>query len=420
MAKITVSSDDLHSPKVEERLQQQEAVTAAQTQYQNQAPSALDLAQRKREEGSLLFSTVLNMAVFGLIGGVLAWGCSQLRYSLLHNLEDEAVHISDGVLRTNNLYGLHRITEQQNDDAMERLRADGKSNPYFQLTQNGAFSDAERLQKLRALRARDHVKAVIADMLYYGACGMMIAMALGAAEPISSRNFRQALTNGAAGAVLGLAGGVVVSLFANRLYAALVGGGGDLQHQILAHGVSWGVLGLFLSIAPGIIMRNGRKFIFGMIGGFIGGVIGGVLFEPVGRFYNGSPEANNAIGRLVAMIAIGLVSGAATGVIENAAKAGWMRVTAGLIAGKQFILYRNPTFIGSSPACQIYLFKDARIGKRHAAVHIQAGGYFLEDLGTGSGTLVNGHPIARLRLRHGDKVEIGSTAFVFREKLKTA
>ena len=30
----------------------------------------------------------------------------------------------------------------------------------------------------------------------------------------------------------------------------------------------------------------------------------------------------------------------------------------GLIAGKQFVLYRDPTYIGSAPNCHVYLFKD--------------------------------------------------------------
>ena len=76
------------------------------------------------------------------------------------------------------------------------------------------------------------------------------------------------------------------------------------------------------------------------------------------------------ISRLIALLAIGVVAGLATGLLENVVKAGWLKVTSGVIAGKQFILYRNPTYIGSSPDCQIYLFKDTQVGKRHAAFGI--------------------------------------------------
>ena len=98
---------------------------------------------------------------------------------------------------------------------------------------------------------------------------------------------------------------------------------------------------------------------------------------------------------LVAMLAIGLFAGLATGMIENVAKTGWVKVVAGLIAGKQFILYRNPTFLGSGPDCQIYLFKDPQVGRRHAAIHIIPGGFELEDLPLGEPTYVNGKPVNR-------------------------
>jgi predicted component of type VI protein secretion system len=107
-----------------------------------------------------------------------------------------------------------------------------------------------------------------------------------------------------------------------------------------------------------------------------------------------------------------------TGLIENAAKNGWVKVTAGLIAGKQFILYRNPTFIGSGPECPIYLFRDGQVGKRHAAIHIVPGGFELENLPLGSQTLVNGKPITRARLRSGDEIKIGMTSFRFQEKAR--
>ena len=94
-------------------------------------------------------------------------------------------------------------------------------------------------------------------------------------------------------------------------------------------------------------------------------------------------------------------------------------MTAGPIAGKQFILYRNPTFIGSGPDCQIYLFKDDKVGRRHAAIHLVPGGFELEDLPLGAPTVINGKPTKRARLRHGDRISIGATTFLFQEKKPT-
>ena len=220
------------------------------------------------------------------------------------------------------------------------------------------------------------------------------------------------------GAGVGLVGGVVVSLFVDRLYDLLVGGpetSAEIGRQMLARGVSWGVLGLFLTAAPGLVLRNTKKLWIGMVGGLVGGIIGGVLFDPLAHS-TGSVH----VSRLLAIIVIGVVAGVGTGLIENAAKSGWFKVTAGVIAGKQFVLYRNPTYIGSSPQCHIYLFKDPQIGKRHAAIHIVPGGFEIEDLPLGAKTIVNGKPVSRARLRNGDKVSVGATSFNFQEKVKSS
>ena len=83
-------------------------------------------------------------------------------------------------------------------------------------------------------------------------------------------------------------------------------------------------------------------------------------------------------------------------------------------------MYRNPTFVGSGPDCQIYLFKDPKVGRRHAAIHIVPGGFELENLPLGEQTLVNGSPVTRARLRNGDKIQIGATALVLQEKSPAA
>jgi len=172
------------------------------------------------------------------------------------------------------------------------------------------------------------------------------------------------------------------------------------------------VLGLFLSAGPGVILRNTRQLVIGLAGGLIGGALGGALFDPMA--YLAGPQFS----RLVALVAIGCLAGLSTGLIENAAKTGWLRVTAGFIAGKQFILYRNPTFIGSAPDSQIYLFRDTKVGRRHAALHLVPGGVDLEDLPLGSPTFVNGVPVSRVRLHNGDQITVGSSMFLFQEKEK--
>jgi len=56
------------------------------------------------------------------------------------------------------------------------------------------------------------------------------------------------------------------------------------------------------------------------------------------------------------------------GLVESALKDRWLYVTAGPLAGKQFILYKPRTIVGSDQKCDIYLFKDSNIAKEHAII----------------------------------------------------
>ena len=93
-------------------------------------------------------------------------------------------------------------------------------------------------------------------------------------------------------------------------------------------------------------------------------------------------------------------------------------MTAGPLKGKQFIIYRNPTLIGSSPRCDIYLFKDPVVEEAHAAIHQIRDGYELEDKGSKSGTYVNNVRVKRKRLVSSDQIRIGNALFVYSEREK--
>jgi hypothetical protein len=144
----------------------------------------------------------------------------------------------------------------------------------------------------------------------------------------------------------------------------------------------------------------------------IGGVIGGLLFGPLT-----DGTGSELVARLAAVAAIGGCTGLATALVEDAVKDGWLRVTAGPIAGKQFVLYRDPTYIGSAPNSHIFLFNDDQVGRRHAAVHKVPGGFEIENLPLGGPTSVNGRPVRRAKLLRNDVLEIGKTRFTFGEKV---
>jgi hypothetical protein len=333
------------------------------------------------------------------------------------DLQSEARRLEQSMLDVSYVGQQGRVDPKRVERDMALIKEQGRNNPWFQIAIDTTTPDNVKAAQLKELNSRDLIRRNFADVCFYAACGMMIAISLGMAESVATRNWQGAIIYGGVGAVLGLIGGFIFALIANPLYHALGGGQSadraSLALQVAARSVGWGLLGLFLSAAPGVVMRNGRKLVLGMVGGMIGGVIGGALFDPIAQ-----STQDPMLSRFIVIVAIGVITGVGTALVENVAKQGWLKVVQGLIAGKQFIVYRNPTFIGSAPACEIYLFKDAQVGARHAALHVFDLGYQIEDLGSGGRTLVNGRPIRRARLRSGDRIQIGSTAFTFHERAR--
>jgi pSer/pThr/pTyr-binding forkhead associated (FHA) protein len=89
---------------------------------------------------------------------------------------------------------------------------------------------------------------------------------------------------------------------------------------------------------------------------------------------------------------------------------------AGPLAGKQFVVYKHPTLIGSSPHCDIYLFKEPQAGAEHARLNRIGRAYEIEDLSTRSATVVNGVAVQKRILRDGDRITIGATLLEYRSR----
>ncbi len=81
--------------------------------------------------------------------------------------------------------------------------------------------------------------------------------------------------------------------------------------------------------------------------------------------------------------------------------------------GKTFLITQSATMIGREASSDIQLL-DTETSRRHAEIRrVSADCYDLIDLDSSNGTRINGKRITCQRLRNGDQIEIGSTAFVF-------
>ena len=70
------------------------------------------------------------------------------------------------------------------------------------------------------------------------------------------------------------------------------------------------------------------------------------------------------------------------------------------------------TVLGRSRRCDIVL-TDPNVSRQHAEVRRQDDGFMLVDLGSTNGTRVNRRDVKQVVLQHGDRIELGTTEFLF-------
>lgn len=262
------------------------------------------------------------------------------------------------------------------------------------------------------------VIGMLAEMGLFGAAlGGLIALALGAVESVVTGAWRKALAGGLLGLVVGGVGGSVGAILAQVMYSLAGGGqpGTPLVQQILVRALGWAVIGALIGLAPGLQMMAARKVTNGLLGGALGGFVGGLLFDPIALMFGFVGIIGGTLSRLVGIVVTGLCTGLGIGMVEELRKEAWVVVVAGPLAGKQFILYRQQTWVGSDPGMDIPLLKDPSIAPKQCVFEATGRGHSVMDAGEGT-TLVNGRPITLVNLSSGDLIQMGQTALEYQAR----
>lgn len=245
---------------------------------------------------------------------------------------------------------------------------------------------------------------------------MFTCLGLGVAESIVERSAKKALIRGLLGLGLGLVCGFIFDWIANIFFGlgtAIIFSLGVQTAKNpafwIVRGLAWAVFGVAGGVVYGLIDRSGAKIKYGIFGGLIGAALGGMIFDPISF-----ATKTGGVSRAVGFGLLGLATGAAIGIVESALKDRWLYVASGPLAGKQFILYKPMTTIGSSQASDIYLFKDTSILPQHGIIELRGAQTFIRSAGT---VFVSGAPVRNQRaLQSGDLIQIGRYAFHFRER----
>ena len=278
---------------------------------------------------------------------------------------------------------------------------------------------------LGQLAARAH----LAGLILLPLVAAFIGLSIGAVDGVVCRLPRRALLCGAVGLVVGLVGGFVCSTLANIIYSYLTelalrqgsatGSGLGLLGffvQMMGRTIAWGLVGTAMGLGQGIALRSTRLLLYGLLGGVLGGLLGGMLFDPIDLILLGPDKPSAYLSRLIGIGVIGLSVGAMIGLVELLARDAWLRMTQGPLTGKEFLLFKDVMSIGSSPRSDIYLFNDSQVARQHATLRAVGDECEIEACESTVPVLLNNRSVQRARLRHGDNVTIGRTAFVFQRR----
>lgn len=262
----------------------------------------------------------------------------------------------------------------------------------------GAWGAAEPFLGIHSVFAR--------DLLLGGVIGLFIAAFLASIEALSVSQWQQAVRGAQFGVGIGAIGGAAGLLVGELTFDVLPG----LVGRILG----WAILGLLVGLGVGWATRSTARRRNGAVGGMLGGAIGGLCYQAVTRAF---PQA---FGRAIAIIILGALIGFFIGLVGELLKRGWLMVVRSQCRnareGREYPLIKGVTLIGRSEESDIGLFGDPAIKAQHAIVRNEGKNFFVSPSGGGQ-VLVNRQPVSgRCALKSGDRVEIGGTLFLFRER----
>ncbi len=243
----------------------------------------------------------------------------------------------------------------------------------------------------------------------------LMCMAFGISESTVERSLKKALLRGILALPLGILLGFIFDMMANMIFNTLVRISYEAGAQTyknpafwVSRGIAWMVFGAAGGVVYGIVGQSSKKGQYGVLGGALGAGLGGVLFDPISMATH-----VGSVSRAVGFALVGVATGIGMGLVESALKDRWLYVVAGPLAGKQFILYKSQTTIGSKQESDIYLFKDPNILPQHAVITLSGARVMLQATGPvqWAGQQVNSRV-----LQDGDLLQLGRYAFRYKEK----
>lgn len=252
--------------------------------------------------------------------------------------------------------------------------------------------------------------------------GAVFGAVVAAWDDATSRVWESAIPAALIGLVVGAIGGAISGVVAQEIYGHLVENileDATFENFVetyesadffLTRALGWAIFGLGVGFSLGLAKRSRRKTINASIGGVIGGALGGLAFH-----YASIHVHDEAMAQLIGFAVVGLGIGAAVGLVEVVRRQAWLKVVAGGMAGKEFILYHDHINLGSAPKCEITLIKDPEVAPYHCRIDERSGRYSIVPF-EGSELRINGSPTNGHWLQSGDRIELGKSTLSYSER----
>lgn len=259
----------------------------------------------------------------------------------------------------------------------------------------------------------------IFNLLFFPIIAAFVGLFLGASDGILCRLPRRAIMAGFFGALIGLVGGFISSIFAEIIYTPLTlfaqekEGSLSFALQMSGRGIAWSAAGMAMGLGQGIALRSQKLLLYGFLGGIIGGLFGGLFFDPISFIFSDGVNPSGHVSRAIGVAIVGAGIGFMIGLVELLARDSWLRMLKGPLTGKEFLIFKDTMKIGASPKSDIYLFSDNQVAAHHATLRIIGENTELESQSSTHPIIVNDRTIEKTRIRNGDQIQIGQTIFTY-------
>lgn len=238
------------------------------------------------------------------------------------------------------------------------------------------------------------------------AIGGTIGFFLNAAGPLREGAWLKLARKATWGALAGALGGAI-----GLPIGELVGGW--FQGGLAGRSLAWAILGLGIGISQGLAERSRQRLVFGVLGGTIGGLVGGLLFEALKRAMGNRNTLSQGIGIVIVGAGLGLF----LALVEQALRRAWVQVQSGRQEGRVYLLARKKSVLGLDERAEVGIFGDPQVVRCHAEVESTPQGYILHNHAPSGRTRVNGKVVGASEALHdGDRIEVGQTRLVFRQR----